>query len=52
VSIGGESCETDCLKSVKEVRVTAERLGAWVGTITGLGCYALVIWALAEHFIA
>jgi hypothetical protein len=32
--------------------VTAERLGAWVGTIAGLGAYALVLWAIAEHFLA
>jgi hypothetical protein len=34
------------------VRVTAERLGQWVGTVAALGGYALIVWAIAEHFLA
>lgn len=32
--------------------MTEERIGKTLGTIIGIGIYALVIWAIAEHFLA
>jgi hypothetical protein len=29
-----------------------ERIGKVLGTIAGIGIYALVLWAIAEHFVA
>jgi hypothetical protein len=31
--------------------VSVEKIGETLGSIVGVGVYALVVWSLAEHFL-
>jgi hypothetical protein len=52
--IGTEGCKNEggsAPAASEGADVTVERIGELLGSIVGIGAYALMVWSLVEHFL-